>query len=336
MTEQTQISPSLLNYLLEMRTKLASIEDSHKMLNTYRWLYTPTPSKNRPVCKINITCPSFFDFIEIIYTMHLNNLFDTSVPLHSFHFTKNNIGAIESLQKIRNHNKSDIYVSNDSFGINIPNVLNEPATSSIIDYFNHCFYTRRGTMDLITADSTVEFYSGKKGVISGMMQICLAVTMQKKNGIFIMKVDDSFSMAFLDMVCFLSFFYEKTYFIQPSTIDITTSSKYIVCKGFLHSPPTNILEDDFYIYIYKIWMRMFAYVTAEPKRLLSINIPSMFIGKLEEINSIFGQPELERMSQMVTTISNHSNRPDKIHYLIKQNIQKCIEWCIKYHIIYQT
>lgn len=330
-----QISPSLSKYLLEIREKINGTqkEELQKIINVYMWLHTPTPSKNKPVCKLNILSTSFFDYIEMIYTMHLNSLFDINIPLHSFHFARNNIGCIESLQKIRNHCKTDVYIllggDEGSMSNNTNNIYSEQLREEeVVYYWERCYHNYGGTMDMITADSTVDFYSGKKGVISGMMQICLAIVMQKKKGIFIMKVEDSFNMAFLDSVCFLSFFYEKTFFIQPSTVDPTSSYKYIVCKGFLHD---NIRE--FYTEIQQIWFITFSYVT-NPKRLFSINIPALFIGKLEEINSIMGQPQLEQLSYAISTISNR-NRQDRIHYLVKQNIQKCIEWCMKYHVLYQ-
>ena len=68
-------------------------------------------------------------------------------------------------------------------------------------------------------------------------------------------------------------------------------------------------------------------------RFLKIDICSFFINKLQEYNAIFGQQQLESISYTLSLISQkNDDRKDKCDLLIKNNILKCIQWCMKYNI----
>ena len=63
-------------------------------------------------------------------------------------------------------------------------------------------------------------------------------------------------------------------------------------------------------------------------RYLDINISNIFINKLEEYNSIFGQQQIETINNTIALIENKL-KIEKIENLIKNNIQKSINWCNK-------
>ena len=56
-----------------------------------------------------------------------------------------------------------------------------------------------------------------------------------------------------------------------------------------------------------------------------------FLNKIEEINIIMGQKQLENIITTLNIISSRNNH-DKIDLLKKINVQKCISWCEKYDI----
>ena len=70
-------------------------------------------------------------------------------------------------------------------------------------------------------------------------------------------------------------------------------------------------------------------------RYLGITIPKLFLTKLEEYNSIFGQQQLENIHYTLSLIENRFKQ-DKIDTLIKQNSQKCIQWCIHHDMLYNN
>lgn len=68
-------------------------------------------------------------------------------------------------------------------------------------------------------------------------------------------------------------------------------------------------------------------------RFLNIDISSYFVNKLQEYNAIFGQQQLENISQTLHLInSDEDKKPEKCMTLLKNNVLKCIQWCNKYNI----
>jgi hypothetical protein len=53
--------------------------------------------------------------------------------------------------------------------------------------------------------------------------------------------------------------------------------------------------------------------------------------KLDDINIIFGQQQLESLDLVINILKN-KNKDDKIESIKKNNIQKSVAWCEKYKI----
>ena len=69
------------------------------------------------------------------------------------------------------------------------------------------------------------------------------------------------------------------------------------------------------------------------QRFLNIPISNYFLTKLEEYNSIFGQQQIENIYYTISLIET-KNKNEKIDNLIRNNIHKCVSWCIKMGIPY--
>jgi 23S rRNA U2552 (ribose-2'-O)-methylase RlmE/FtsJ len=70
-------------------------------------------------------------------------------------------------------------------------------------------------------------------------------------------------------------------------------------------------------------------------RFLNIPITNIFITRLEEYNSILGQQQIENIHNTITLIET-KYKNEKISNLLKINIQKSIQWCIKHKIPYNS
>ena len=66
--------------------------------------------------------------------------------------------------------------------------------------------------------------------------------------------------------------------------------------------------------------------------IMNIEVPYIFVNKIEEYNAIFGQQQIENIHLTLQLIIN--NKRDKLEMMKKTHIQKCIEWCQKYNIPY--
>jgi len=70
-------------------------------------------------------------------------------------------------------------------------------------------------------------------------------------------------------------------------------------------------------------------------RLLSCHIPRFFTKQVEEINAIFGQQQIENIHYTISLIDKNPKQ-DKLDQLVKQNITKCMKWCVEHAVTYNN
>jgi 23S rRNA U2552 (ribose-2'-O)-methylase RlmE/FtsJ len=275
-------------------------------------------------------------------------------PIQTFHLAEGPGGFIEAIAYLRKCSE-DKYIgmtllSDDDYNIpswkksaqflkENPNVQIESGidkTGNILslDNFKYCSQKYKSSMDIITGDGGFDFsvdFNHQESNISKLLfaQIAYALAMQKHKGSFILKIFDSFMQHTIDLIAILSSFYDQIYITKPQTSRSANSEKYIVCLNFIHES-----NDSFLPQLYTAFEKM-ANSSNGPDRYLNHNIPSFFITKLEEYNSIFGQMQIDNIHSTLALIDNRF-KSDKIESLLKINIQKCIQWCIKYDIQYNN
>jgi 23S rRNA U2552 (ribose-2'-O)-methylase RlmE/FtsJ len=304
--------------------------------------------------------------IEILSVLDFFKRHPLNKPHQSAHVCEGPGGFIEALVNIRkcpNDKYIGMTILEDINDKNIPgwkksnhflknnkNVFienGEDKTGNILslDNFVYCSKKYSSTMDIITADGgfdfSVDFNNQEINIVKLLFaQISFALTMQKKEGIFILKIFDCFMQHSIDLLYILSSFYEKVYIFKPNTSRSANSEKFIICKNFLFSN-----SDDFFPYLYK----SFSKIVEQPDftvqfvnsgelyvhRFLNTQIPYLFINKLEDYNAIFGEKQIDNIQYTLLLIDN-KNKQDKIDNLININIQKCINWCMKYDIEYNS
>lgn len=355
------ISNSLASYLYQMKECLNDFEKDwdtfKKYTNPYEYIHSSIPHRKKSVSKHKPLSRSYFKMIEIINTFNLT--FDTK-PLCSFHLAEGPGGFIEAIAGLRRC-PYDKYIGmtilDDNNDPNIPawkktenflrqnkNVFIETAADKSgnilsLDNFTYCKEKYASSMDLVTADGGFDFsldFNNQEINITQLLfgQIAYALTMQKKGGVFVLKIFDSFMQHSIDLLYILSSFYEKVYIMKPQTSRYANSEKYVVCKGFLFNSC-----EIFFPFLYRAFDKMLSsssrHQTNIPElfihRFLNIPISFFFINKLEEYNAIFGQQQIENIHYTISLISS-KHKQDKIDNLIKLNIQKCVQWCMKNNV----
>jgi len=328
---------------MEQITSRKDEEDiNKKYTNPYEYIYSHVPHKKKSIAKYaNLSC-CYFKMIEIIDLFHIENI---TRPIKSFHLSNTPEGFIEALIHKRK-NIDDKYYSmmpldncyflNEQQYIYIKSEKDKTGDLLSIDNLIYCKKKYGSSMDIITSDVvsnfSANFNTEEKICRILFAQICFALCMQSINGSFILQIFDCFTEATIDMIAILSSFYKKVYITKPNTSRLSSSEKYIVCKGFLYADSckfyANIL-DSFY------QMLSFPSEICIRRFLPDVSIPYYFLIKLEEYNAIFGQQQIENihytLSLMETTL-----RQDKIDAIIHENIKKCLYWCIKHNIQYNV
>lgn len=351
------VSTSLAHYLYENKKKLETMEKDwdifKKYTNPYEYVHGIVPLKKKSVSKYKPLSRSYFKMIEIMHSFHIDF---QAKNIRTFHLAEGPGGFIEAIANLRN-NEKDIYIGisllDDKSDPNIPawkktqqflnnhkNVYIETGvdnTGNILsmENFTFCKDTYASSMELVTADGGFDFsmdFNKQEINIAKLLfaQICYALILQKKKGCFVLKMFDCFMQHSIDALYILSSFYEKVYITKPQSSRYANSEKYIVCKGFLYSK-----VDTFYPFIHRAFEKMLA-PTKTPTsilRFLTVPVNNLFVTKLEEYNAIFGQQQVENIYQTIMLIENKHNQ-EKIDIMIKNNVQKSIQWCTRYQIPY--
>jgi len=356
------INKSLCKYLSfvkeQINTRQINWDKYKKYTNIYEYIHTIIPNAKVSVCTYKPLSRSFYKMIEICKQLYI--LEDLPRLCKSFHLAEGPGGFIEALALMRSQLCDSYYgmtlIDEDnsvpgwrkskSFLLHNPNVVIEKGYDGRGDLMNpenlkYCYIKYNGTMDLITGDGGFDFSNdfNQQEIVSSnliMCQIAFAIAMQKQGGNFILKFFDTFTKFSLDLLFLLSNLYEQVYFIKPNTSRQANSEKYVVCKGFRLSSTEDIVKKFYKILSETVYLG--GIKTMERKQIVSLfnfDLPYIFINKVEEINAIFGQQQIENIINTLNLIDNTSNNKlDKLESMKKMNIQKCITWCQKYNLSY--
>lgn len=285
------VSPSQFHYMNEIKMRIQDCEKWQRLsINSYS-------SINDFSNIVPHVKPAFYEILELYSIMHFGwkNFF----KLNTLHFGDDAEMTVKAFNYIRNYTRHD---SN--------NILNYK-TDNLLIYSSD---NQHKKVDVAFCHASCE--NEYENCIDILKQILVVLVSQKIKGGCIIKYGDTFTQLSLDIIAFVSHFYEKTYIMKPSIADITSCNKFIVCKNFIHEK----LNDD----VLKVITTLHSNIL-HPKfviyRILHNLIPLFISGKLEEINSIFGQPRLEYIHHLLS-------QPEKND--TKNNKQKCLDWCSKY------
>ena len=311
---------SLYNYLHLLKQTIDEYYEYwdiiKKITNPYEYIHTIIPNHKCSLCKYKPLSRSFFKMIEIIDTFSFLN---EPTHIQSFHLAEGPGGFIEAFNYKRN-NKQDIYYGMTliSDNVNIPswkkatqllsnnkNIKIEYGASKngdlcLKENLIYCYKKYFRSMDYITADGGFDFsldFNNQEDMSFKLIlsQIFFALVMQKQGGNFILKIFDIFKIKTIEIIYLLSNLYENVFIFKPNTSRCANSEKYIICRNFKNNNKkiiTNIIEN-FDLLINKV---------DTIYSLFNIQLNQLFITKLQEINSIYGQQQLENIKNTINLI----------------------------------
>lgn len=93
--------------------------------------------------------------------------------------------------------------------------------------------------DLVTADGSKYIYDDnfkeQESYILIFGEIIAALNVQNKDGHFVLKIFDTFTITSVKMIYILSMFYKEVYIYKPLTSLDSNDEKYIICKNFKYN-----------------------------------------------------------------------------------------------------
>jgi len=311
---------SLHHYLLILKQSIDEYYEywdiMKKITNPYEYIHTIVPNHKCSLCKYKPLSRSFFKMIEMINTFDFLN--DRN-PIQSFHLAEGPGGFIEAFNYKRK-NPADVYYGmtliNDNS--NIPswkkashilnsnkNIKLEYGASKNGDLFLkenllYCNKKYAKCMDYITGDGGFDFssdFNNQEDISFKLIlsQVFYALIMQKKGGHFVLKIFDVFKIKTVEVIYLLCNLYENVFIFKPNTSRSANSEKYIICRNYKNNNKriiSNIIEN-FDILINQV---------ETIHSLFNIHFNQLFITKLQEINAIYGQQQLENIKNTLGLI----------------------------------
>ena len=321
------ISVSLIYYLNDVYKQLLKLQDNasisetatieyvNKIVNPFEFIHTNVPDSIISVSKVKPDSNMFFELMEIFQLFNINEVLLTKNKINIAHLTPNYTSTNYLLDMLRED--IDDFIITEDFNYN--KLYNMFVTNK--------FETK---LDLIICEFNPYDYNDINKYIQNMMLIFTIITKYQSNlGTCIIKMDNIFYKAIIDIIYLLSSLYDRIILVKPIISNITNSERYIICKSF----NSNILEKSniYTQFNEQIFFNLNNVGLVNNKFIASLvndEIPCYFLNKLEESNAVIGQQQLESYDQIINILKN-KNRDEKIDNLKRQHIQKCIQWCEK-------
>lgn len=345
------ISQTLNNYVNTIKKQIDLNYENwdyfKKYTNPYEFIHTVIPNTKHSVSKLKPLSRSFYKMVEITNQLNLLDNFTSSTNINTFHLAEGPGGFIEAISHLRNNDNDRYYgmtlMSEDN---NVPgwkktcnflethsNVVIEygiTGTGDLLDLDNlkYCHEKYNNSMDIITADGGFDFsidFNQQETLATNLLfaQVSFAISMQKTNGHFILKIFDIFTKTTCDILYLLSTLYKQVFIIKPNTSRLANSEKYIVCK-FFKGNCCPLIEN-----IMSEYPKLKEY--PHLSSVLNKDLDYYYINKIEEYNAIFGQQQIENIYSTISLFTC-KNKNEKIETLKKNFIQKCVQWCEKHNI----
>jgi len=356
-TPRVYINHSLHSYLSEIKKRIQErmIEwnDAKIYTNPYEFIHTNLNGKIS-LTKIKPLSRSFYKLIEINKAYDIN--IKTKKSIKSLHLAEGPGGFIESVRYIREYQNSDsihdIYIGMSLISTNqtIPSwdkLYEKYHTDKriVIEYgphndgdlfsvwnFEYMVSKYKNSIQFITADGGFDFsknYNHQEVNVTRLLyvQIIYAVMCQQYDGTFVMKIFDMFTEATIDLLYLLSMFYDDINICKPKTSRYANSERYLVCRKF------RFHQSDCFYTTFKRNLVLINENKLNISRFFQFDHHYFFIKQIENINSIFGQQQIENISSTFVFMDNIYSY-DMIDSQKKNIIQRCIEWCERHNIPY--
>ena len=223
------------------------------------------------------------------------------------------------------------------------------------------------TIDLVTGDGGFDFSLDFNNQETNsfkliLVQVIYALCIQKKGGTFILKIFDICTLPTIQLIFILSSVYENVYICKPNTSRIDNSEKYLICKNYKYNKNIinffinnfeNLFNSNKNIYSllninipYLFSSRLEEYNAIYGQQQIeninfTINLINIFNNKkiknkeitnLDDLENFYIDNDNSKNEINITRCDKNicfKNENNNLEIIKKNNIQKCIQWCIK-------
>lgn len=325
---QPYISYSLIYYMNDIYNQIFKLQENseevnenmsleyiNKIVNPFEFIHSNVPGSTISVSKVKPDSKIFFELMEIFQVFNINDILSMKQKINVAHLTNNYTSTNYLLNMLREENEDKVISEYFDYK-NLYNLF-------IINKINY-------KLDLIICEFHADEYNDTKKYINNMILILIIIIKYQMNfGMCVIKIDNIFYKAVIDVIFILSGLYDKIYLVKPSISNITKGERYLICKGFndnflIQNKLLSCIDENIIPQMNNIDLIQNRCVNS----LIENDIPYYLLNKLEESNLVIGQQQLEAYDQIINIFKN-KNREEKIENLKRSHIQKCIQWCEK-------
>ena len=314
------LSQSLLNCYYQTKNQIIEIfssdpkfennsfDDAIKIINQYEFIFSKVTGFQMSVSKLKHKTNIFYDLLEIFNNLNIFEHFKHINNLKILHISPNYIDSVDCLKIFREEQIEDEHI----FYKNINDAYND------LNKFNFIFF-----------ETDNETY-----LTSVIESLLIILKNQADNGTAIIKISNVFYKPVVDALYLLSSLYDKVYMCKPNTNNISSFDRYIVCSNLkINKQP----QPHLHLHLKFNYLKLLVFIKKlDNKNILEIldfKIPYYFKNKIDDLNIILGQQQIDSLDYIVNLYKNkNKSNDDKIENIKKKNIEKSVSWCEKYKI----
>ena len=281
-------------------------------------------------------------FIELFNYLKYNE--ESKSSLKTFHFNTNQVDIISSIISIRNNSDdihyaiySDIWKDNHDFlnkhikQIKFDNELtNSLNTEQSFKKLISCYKNYFDFITILDLDNPVFEYDM-------IIYVIITIFLLSNKGCLIFKIPNLLENKYIELLFFICNYFEKITIVKPNISNYFSNNKYVICKSLVNNVNKDFLEK-----LFKNLLNITKNRKKEDKldSFLDLNIPTTFLSRIDECNSITGQNVLDNFCYLhnICKLCNSTDptaaKSNKINEINEKNKQKCINWCLTNGIEY--
>lgn len=289
-----------------------NLEYMTSIVNSHEYICSNIPDIGHTISKLKPYTNLFYELLEIFSVTKVFDEFNKSINI--LHIVKNH-ESIESIEYIKAIGNNDIAIYNTHF-FEMSEYINNNINNNI--NFDFMFF------EALKYDNN----DINKYIINFIEIIMVILTNQHGGGSTLIKLNYIFHKPIVDLLYLLNTLFEKIYIIKPSVSNAANSERFILCSKFttdknkLHlCKQNNEIFYDFFNHSRDGYI----------KSIIDFDLPCYFLNKINDINLIIGQQQLESLNQIIHILKSKSQN-EKLEQLQKNNIQKAILWCDKHMV----
>ena len=335
---------SIYNYYMDVQNQLIKIlseklfdvsfntmEQIYKEFNPHEYIFSKVPGSKFSVSKLKTKTNLFYEFLEISNTL---NCFDSfkNTNIKFFYMGENYNDIVDCFSLLR-ENKEDIL-------LDYYQMEKESKQVSCLSKEKYDFLFCE-MLEITKKNANANTNANINEYIIYFVKIILKILKyQSPNGICIIQINHMAHKPIIELIHLITLLFEKTYLIKPNSSNITSFEKYLVCKNFIFTEERNELYKKYYkqlneIIVYyeknNLFEKNIISILNNGSQDFGLGLPYYFMNKIDDINIIIGQQQLECMDQIIHMFKNN-NQKERIEFIRKINIQKSVNWCEKFKI----